>query len=138
MKIVDFLKKGNVVRFYLANDDVADWCGDDWDDTPYEHNAGAVYDKYIAGHIDVAFDYDCQVAEPKDDWRYNGNTPYCKDDFVARKAPCVVIYKPSEDEYWWDCEYSQLIGIDGATRIYFGDDAESLSKINGATIISKA
>lgn len=39
MKIIDFERKGNLVRFYLGDDDLAEWWGDDWNDTPYEHNA---------------------------------------------------------------------------------------------------
>ena len=47
MKIIDFDKKGNVVRFYLGKDDLNDYWGDDWNDVPYEHNAGTVYDEFI-------------------------------------------------------------------------------------------
>lgn len=45
MKIIDFERKGNLVRFYLGDDDLEEWYGDDWNDTPYEHNAGQVYDE---------------------------------------------------------------------------------------------
>ena len=71
-KIIDFEVKGNVVRFYLGNKtdewgwtnknykdrngNTPDWLkpndtyyGDDWDDVPYEHNAGLVYDKFVKG-----------------------------------------------------------------------------------------
>ena len=41
MKIVDFKKEGNIVRFYLG-ETINGIYGDDWDDTPYEHNAGEV------------------------------------------------------------------------------------------------
>lgn len=44
MKIIDFERKGNLVRFYLGDDDLHDWSGDDWNDTPYEYNAGQVYE----------------------------------------------------------------------------------------------
>ena len=40
MKIIDFAKKGNVVRFFLGKDDLKEWWGDDWDDCPYEHKYG--------------------------------------------------------------------------------------------------
>lgn len=48
MKIIDFERKGNLVRFYLGDDDLVEWYGDDWNDTPYEHNAERVYfaDRY--------------------------------------------------------------------------------------------
>ena len=57
MKIIDFSKKGNVVRFYLGEDNCKDYWGDDWNDFPYEHNAGCVYDEYIAGIVDIAFPF---------------------------------------------------------------------------------
>ena len=85
MKIIDFKKKGNVVRFYLGeetpdwgwtrsdytrNGTTPDWLkpsdryyGDDWDDRPYEHNAGQVYEEFIKGYKDVAFDFDDLVLE---------------------------------------------------------------------------
>ena len=47
MKIIDFDKKGNVVRFYLGEDVCNDYWGDDWNDAPYEHNAGTVYNRYV-------------------------------------------------------------------------------------------
>ena len=31
MKIIDFDEKGNVVRFYLGDDNCEDYWGDDWD-----------------------------------------------------------------------------------------------------------
>ena len=43
MKIIDFECTGNVVRFYLGKDNEKDYHGDDWNDTPYECNAGTVY-----------------------------------------------------------------------------------------------
>ena len=78
MKIIDFEKKGNVVRFYLGeqtenwgwtNPEYKDYTGktptwlkpsdryygDDWDDKPYEHNAGTVYGEFIKGYKDIAF-----------------------------------------------------------------------------------
>ena len=42
MKIIDFDKKGNVVRFYLGPTNKNDYWGDDWSDKPYEENAGSV------------------------------------------------------------------------------------------------
>ena len=36
MKIIDWDRKGNVLRLYLGEDRLEDWWGDDWDDRPYE------------------------------------------------------------------------------------------------------
>ena len=64
MKIIDFERKGNLVRFYLGDDDLVEWYGDDWGDTPYEHNAERVYDEYIKGYCDMMFPFDDLVLEP--------------------------------------------------------------------------
>ena len=77
MKIIDFKKKGNVVRFYLGKDSLKEWWGDDWDDTPYEYNAGQVYDEYVTGHSDVFFNFDNLVLEPSDGTNDSG---YSKQD----------------------------------------------------------
>ena len=134
MKIIDFRKKGNVVRFYLGADDDTEYYGDDWDDRPYEHNAGTVYDEYIKGLLDVSFPFDWYVIEPSEDWSYRGNSPYCKDDFKARMAPCIVAVPPDamqegDLEYnMYDKEYSHWVTSDNVLKIYFGDNEEKIRK----------
>ena len=130
MKIIDWEKQGNVVRFYLGADDCEDYGGDDFDDRPYECNAGKVYDEYIKGHRDIAFPFEYVVQEPKDDWTYGGNTPFCKDDMKARKVPCIVAKKVGD--YWLDRDealFSRLIGDDNAVKFYFGDKMEPSDKL---------
>lgn len=134
MKIIDFAKKGNVVRFYLGKDDLSEWYGDDWDDAPYEHNSGTVYDEFVSGILDVGFPFDWFVIEPEDDWYYKSNSPYCKDDFVRRDAPCIVVV-PTEEmtdqerQYIYDDDdYHTWIGSDRAFKIYFGDDTSKISE----------
>ena len=126
MKIIDFRKKGQTVRFYLGKDDLTDWTGDDWNDAPYEHNAGTVYDEYVAGHKDVTFPFDDMVLEPCDDWRNNGNSGYCKDDMIARRTPCIIVVPASiaEDE-WLEDSFSRWVGADGVQKFYFGDKMEA-------------
>lgn len=89
-KVIDYDKKGNLVRFYLGDIDLGYWTGDDWDDAPYEHNAGTVYEEYVSGVLDVCFPYDWEVYEPADDYSYSGNSPYSKDDFRLRGIPFIV------------------------------------------------
>lgn len=87
MKIIDFERKGNLVRFYLGDDDLVEWYGDDWDDTPYEYNAERVYDEYIKGYCDMMFPFDDLVLEP---CCGTCNSGWCKDDMVAQKVPCII------------------------------------------------
>ena len=118
MKIIDFETKGNVVRFALGADDCDDYWGDDWDDRPYEHNAGEVYSEYIEDYATIMFPFDYTVLTPKDDWTYQNNSPFCKEDFKERKAPCVVVSYNEDD---WDARYSKEALNSNALKFYFED-----------------
>lgn len=125
MKIIDFECKGNVVRFYLGKDNEKDYHGDDWNDTPYECNAGTVYDQYIAGTADVVFPYDALVLEPCDGVL---NSHFCKDDMKAGVVPCIVVVPPemakdayrTEFDYWATCK--------GVIKFYFNDRMEPIDE----------
>ena len=121
MKIIDFERKGNVVRFFLGADDCFDYWGDDWDDAPYDCNAGQVYDRYIMGHKDVYFPFDSLVLEPESN-RYNS---WCtKEDMKKRKIPCIIVVPKEIHEDTWDDSFSKFVGADGIQRFYFGDPME--------------
>ena len=83
MKIIGWNRKGNVVRFALGKDDLEYWSGDDWNDSPYEHNACTTPLFGTEYCVDVAFRYKVSVLEPQDDWHYHGNSPFSMDDFKA-------------------------------------------------------
>lgn len=126
MKIIDFEKKGNVVRFYLGNNQLNEWYGDDWDDAPYEHNAGLVYDEFVEAHRDVVFPFDWTVLEPSESWAWNGNSPYCKDDMRNRKVPCIVAINDPEKTY----DNFNIAAVNATSkRFYFGDTMEPSEKI---------
>jgi len=124
MKIIDFYHVGNTVRFYLGSDSLEDWHGDDWDDAPYEHNAGKVYDEYVSGCCDIAFPFNYAVLEPKDG-EYSGNSRFCKDEMKARKVPCIIAYPMGHpNERWaYNC-FADWVGSDKAIRFYMGDTME--------------
>ena len=128
MKIIDFDKKGNVVRFYFGNDYCDDYHGDDWNDYPYEHNSGIVYDDYIEGWLDIAFPFDYNILDPASDWHYDRNSPYCKNDFKACKAPCIVAIKEDKTGFGED-SYSIALGDKNSTKIYFNDDVDETAEI---------
>jgi len=125
--IIDFEKKGNVVRFYIG-DINKDYWGDDWNDRPYEHNAGTVYQQYVEKTVDIAFPFDCDVLEPQDDWHYRGNSPFCKEDFKDRKAPCIVVV-PYEENTWNDNCYSECCADENAIKFFYGDGLEVLENL---------
>lgn len=124
MKIIDFNKKGNVVRFYLGDDLDTEYHGDDWDDSPYEHNAGTAYSKYIKGHVDIAFPYDYTVLEPCDG---ECNSRWNKNDMKNRRVPCIIIVPPDLTQNDWDCGFAAYVGADKTKKYYFGDDLDEKS-----------
>lgn len=124
MKIIDYTKKGNVVRFYLGEDSLTDWYGDDWDDCPYEHNAGEVYERFVAGHADIAFSFDELVLEPCDGaW----NSDYTKEDMVKRLVPCIIVVPAELAADSWHDDFAHWVGVDGVQKYYFGDHMEEES-----------
>ena len=133
--IVDFEKKGNVVRFYIGNIN-KDYWGDDWNDRPYEHNAGTVYSEFVDHTVDIAFPFDCDVLEPQDDWHYDGDSPFCKEDFKNRKAPCIIVV-PKEKDRWCDNCYSEFydnLGSDNVIKFFYGDGLEVLDNLEQLAI----
>lgn len=147
MQIIDFEKKGNVVRFYLGEKSkdwgwtnseykqktkdglkTPDWLkpsdtyhGDDWDDYPYEHNAGTVYNEFIKGYKDIAFDFDDLVLEPCDSYN-DGNSRWCKNDMRDRKVPCIIVVPKELAKGSWNSDFDFWIGCDAIRKFYFGDD----------------
>ena len=155
MTIIDFSKKGNVVRFFLGNydsewgwtnpdyvnedDKRPDWLepsydygGDDWDDAPYEHNAEEVYDEFIYGYMDVAFDFDDLVLEPSDG-EYNSS--WSKDDMKNHKVPCIIVVPNELHKDSWKCAFGDWVGCDGVHKIYLGDDENKVNWISHHTYL---
>lgn len=117
MQIIDFARKGNTVRFFLGENG-KQW-GDDWNDAPYEHNAGAVYQEYIKGHKDISFGFEDEVFEPCDGAMNSG---WCKQDMIERKVPCLVVI-PAEhiNVNSWET-FDSALGNEHAIKYYFGDE----------------
>jgi hypothetical protein len=118
MKIIDIETRGNLVKFYLGNDDLEDWYGDDWDDVPYEHNADPVHDRFVVGTAVYAFDWDDIVVEPCNGY---SNSVWSKDAMKAREvyAVCILKAKDYDADHYFD--KTQVAGNAYAHRIYLGD-----------------
>lgn len=115
MKLIDYELFGNVVRFYIGENDLTDWYGDDWDDRPFEDNAGSVYDEYVAGYIDVAWGGNFMVTEPV-------GLYFSKDDMKARKLPMVAVTPVLPDTYRWEYDYKTVVSSPDVVRFYMGDN----------------
>lgn len=120
LALVDFEAKGNVCRFWLGNPGARPW-GDDWDDAPYEHNAGRVYDEFVAGHVDVAFDFAAIVAEP---CLGELNSSWSKSDMLARTVPCLatLMVEDSYDRWRFEDSFTRTAANGHAHRFYLGDE----------------
>lgn len=122
MKIIDFEKKGNQVKFYLGSDDCDNYYGDDWDDRPYEHNAGLVYDKFILGWFVKTFHFDDIVMEPSIGY---SNSNWCKNDMKDKKVPCIcVLPKQFKDENNWYYEFNDICNNENVIKYYMGDKVD--------------
>ena len=119
-KIIDFERKGNVVRFYLGAADCNDYWGDDWDDSPYDCNAGSVYGDYVAGVKDVAFPFDSLVLEPSSEWA-GGNNNFSKEDMKKRIVPCIIVVPPNIANGSQLDQFSYWANGRGTLKFYFGD-----------------
>ena len=120
-KILDFECFGNIIKLYLG-ETVNGIYGDDWNDTPYEHNAGTVYDKFYTDTVEIAFPLSTSVFEPC--FGYS-NSPYCKKDFLFRKVPFLMFGQL--DESWKYHDYEELLeAAPTLNKLYIGDDWEDV------------
>ena len=117
-KIIDFCRKGNMIRFYLGEDECTDYWGDDWDDAPYEHNAGSVYREFVKGTKDIAFPFDSLVLEPCNGV---GNSKFSKEDMKNRLCPCIIVIPEEVHSESWHDDFAYWVGCDKAAKYYFND-----------------
>ena len=158
LEVIDIVSRGNLIRFYLgkkegkwgwtnpnykdSHGETPDWLkpsdiyyGDDWDDAPYDCNAGPVYSEFIKGYIDIAFDFDCELLEPEKPITYKD---WSKDDMRDRKVPCLIIltagyeypetyYKPDENgNFVPTFDFFNSLEDNKVAKIYFGDNVQRI------------
>lgn len=123
MKVIDFTKKGNVIKLFLGENDCDDYWGDDWDNFPYEHNSGLVDDRFVKQVAEIPISLDYEVTSPEDDYSYNGNSPYSKEDFKNRKVPFIIIGKQDNS---WSFLYSEELEKKYSIPLYYNDSLEEV------------
>lgn len=112
MELIDFEKKGNATRLYFGKN--GEQTGDDWDDAPYQHNAGTVYPEYIERTVDMYFSVEVDTMEPADLWE---GPSYCKNDFIYKKSWVI----------WVEKEYNNVFNLKPVS-IFFGDTLEEIKE----------
>lgn len=132
LMVIDWYALGNVVRFYLGEKGQNGYYGDDWDDAPYEHNAGTVYSEFVRGYIDMAWDVNTIVKEP---CAGHYNSPYRKDDFKKRNIPVVAVHRVKGDEYNWMYDNFERCLAVADEKVYLGEPAEELIKKGEVLVI---
>lgn len=100
MKIIDWETKGNVIRFYLGEEDDVCYWGDDWDNASFLHNAGLVYGNYVEGVAEIYVPFGCVVHNPTDEEQV-----ITKEDFKEMEYPCLIVTDTYEvlydrEDYW--------------------------------------
>ena len=131
LKVIDFERKGNVIRFYLGKK-IAFWgwtkpgrgkpsdtfYGYKWDVAPYQDNAWSVDRQFVYGHYDIYVPFDFIVADPTDYWDKNENGPVriSKNALVNREMPAIEIYDHKL------CQYSLC-------EFYIGDELEKITSV---------
>lgn len=134
MKIIDFEKKGNQVRFYVGKDETNDYWGDDWNDSPYEHNAGSVYKEYAIGYFDKVFDFDDIVMEPCDGYT---NSSWSKEDMKKGLVPCICVLKEKDIDDVYVYKFDDISSNKNVIRYYFNDKVnEKTEKIKYYSSVS--
>lgn len=117
MKIIDFERKGNVVRFYLGKDNAADYGGEGWEKYPYDR-AERVDEKHITGSADIAFPFDAMVLEPDCGEEC---CSYSKEDMKAGIVPCIIVVPPNVANGSQRTQFSYWANGRGTLKFYFGD-----------------
>ena len=122
LQIIDFQRKGNVIKLYLGKN--GEQWGDDWNDRPYDSNAGVVYDEYVKDTVEISIEFDSDVLEPCDG---ELNCHYSKEDMINRVVPCFIIVPQSvKAGHWFDENFYHWCSADGILRVYFGDTLNDL------------
>lgn len=130
-KLIDFDLDGGsqFIRLYVGAPDLEKWWGDDWDDCPYEHNAGEVYLKFVTHVIDVALPASVVALEPATG---ELNSSWAKENMQNRMV-CMVAVTGDGDRWGRlpEC-FKDVQGTDKTHRIFMGDKAvRTVSRLVG-------
>lgn len=99
LKIIDFFIMGSQMKLYLGKPETNDYWGDDWNDAPYEHNAGTVYERYVEDTVTINF-LNEELVEICDGYL---NSPFSKEDFI-KGEPFAYLANDEEE----NCSFHKI------------------------------
>lgn len=109
--LIDMCQRGNAIRLYFGNS-VEVITGDDWDDTPYEHNAGPIYSEFVNCYMDVLVPFHWRITDFAQELEYYENSKYCKNDFKHGDIPlfwCIDAHYERDNVSFFMGESKQVV-----------------------------
>lgn len=129
LKLIDMDRTSSGFKAFFGKKDCTDYWGDDWNDKPYEHNAGEVYDEFVERTVDFNIPFGCRAYMPCDG-EYNSR--WSKEDFKNMVTPILIVVPKSiadkEMYAWSNDDYKSWVGTKGVVRFYLEDSKEDFIK----------
>lgn len=124
LKVIDFDIKGNQMKLYLGDKNCSDYWGDDWNDKPYECNAGTVYERFVKDTVVVNFG-EKELVEICDGYL---NSPFSKEDFI-KGAPFAYLKNDEVEEYdYHQIRRNNLFNDQRVEKFYFNTPIKEFYK----------
>lgn len=95
----DYVSGEKELLAYFTQAPLSDTWGDDWNDAPYEHNAGCPYDTIGSGYtrkdieileVPFAIPGNLDTKRPSD-WCWSGNSSFCVEDINDGVIPWLYV-----------------------------------------------
>ena len=88
--LIDACWQGNTLRLYFGSS-VEEITGDDFDDIPYESNAGIVYSEFVKCVLDVMIPFGFTICDPASELGCYENSTLSRNDFKNGDIPLFWI-----------------------------------------------
>lgn len=93
--IIDAQQKGNLLQLALTSKIDPNTHGDDWDDKPYDSNAGPVYEEYVEKYITYYVPIDKTIYSYSE-YNHVLNPNISMEDMFNKKIPFMYIVNDAD------------------------------------------
>lgn len=126
LKVVDFERlDSNRIKFYFSDrDNITDVNGDDWNDKPYNLNAGLVYEEFIDKVYTLPINPQAIILEPCD--VVGNNVDISKKDLLNGTIPCLLVIPPKVFGRSQIKEFDFWLNSTDSVKIYLGDTLRTI------------